>query len=420
MMMWARRTPSTRRPGRRSPRRAAAAVMAAVSVLALVLASCADFSTTAQTFTVQPSLTAPVVTPVQPQEPAAATTPGPSARPSPSVSSSSSSGPLPPADPCAPADPVVVAACLTAPWGLAPLPDGTSALVGERTTGRILKVARGTKPVVVTTIAGIDASGDGGLLGIAVSPSYGEDGLIYAYVTTATDNRVLRIAAGDKPKPILTGIPKGRTNNGGALAFTAQSVLYVGTGNAGSAAATAASRSSLAGKVLRINEFGQSAVGNPSAASPVFAGGFTQITGMCLLPTGAMAALDHRPAADVLLASKAGDDFTALTPGDAVWTWSAGAGGAADCAAVDGLLVNTSLGKQQLTGINMSANGTFNGTPRVLLGNKYGRLLTVETGAKGGVWMTTSNRDGHGKPVAADDRVLLLPDAGGSGGNGPD
>ncbi len=402
---------------RRRSRRAAAALLAG----ALTLASCGDFSTTAQTFTAQPSLTAPMVTPVVPPPLAAGTTSGsaPSSSTSGSPKSSSTSPTTTaPADPCRPTDPVVVAACLAAPWGLAPLPDGTSALVGERTTGRILKVAPGVPPVVVTTIAGIDARGSGGLLGIAVSPSYLEDGLIYAYVTTATDNRILRIAVGDKPKAILTGIPKG-TNNGGAIAFTTESTLYVGTGDAGSVTA-AADRASLAGKLLRVDEFGKPAKGNPDGSSPVFATGFTQITGMCVLATGAMAAIDHRPAADVLVAPKSGRDYATLASGDAVWTWKAGDGGAADCAASAGVLANTSLAKQQLVGITMSATGTFSGTPRVLLDNKYGRLLTVEPGAKGSVWMTTSNKDGHGKPVAADDRVLLLPDAGGGGGNGPD
>jgi glucose/arabinose dehydrogenase len=397
----------------RRSRRAGAALLAAAC---LTLASCGDFSTTAQTFTAQPSLTAPVVTPVIPP-PAAGATSGSAPSPSTSGAPSSSPSSTAPADPCRPTDPVVVAACLAAPWGLAPLPDGTSALVGERTTGRILKVAPGAPPVVVATVAGIDASGTGGLLGIAVSPSYLEDGLIYAYVTTATDNRVLRIAAGDKPKAILTGIPKGN-NNGGAIAFTAESILYVGTG-AGSSTA-AASRTSLAGKLLRIDEFGKPAKGNPTATSPVFASGFTQITGMCTLPTGAMAAVDHRPAADVLVAAKSGRNYSSLASGDAVWTYKTGDGGAADCAASDGVLATTSLAKQQLVGINMSATGSFSGTPRVLLDSKYGRLLSVEPGAKGAVWLTTSNKDGHGKPVPADDRVLLLPNAGGGGGNGPD
>ncbi len=413
-----RRSPRDRRPARGVRRSAVVAVAAAGMG---IIAACGNFSVATQAFTAQPSLTAPAVTPVIPSQlPAATKASGPSPRPTPTSGSTSAAATSSrPPDPCRPTDPAVVAACLAAPWGLAPLPDGVSALVGERTTGRILKVAPGTTPVVVTTIAGINAKGDGGLLGIAVSPSYLEDALIYAYITTATDNRVIRIAPGDVPKAILTGIPLGTVDNGGAIAFSAQGTLYVGTGDAGSVRG-AADGTSLAGKLLRLDEFGKPAAGNPRPTSPIFASGFTQVTGMCLLPTGVMAALDHRDAQDVLLPAKPGKDYTTLRSGDAVWTWTAGDGGATDCATSDGLLANTSLALQRLTGIPMSATGTFSGSPRVLLNNKYGRLLTVQPGAKGSLWMTTSNRDGHGKPVPADDRVILLPDAGAAGGNGPD
>lgn len=386
-----------------------------LALVACVAAACGNFTASASTFTAQPSLTAPEVTPVVPAQLPPRTTAG-SVPPS---SATPSTAKPAPADPCLPTDPAVIAACLAAPWGLVPLPDGTTALVGERTTGRILRISAGRKPVLVTTVPGIDATGDGGLLGLAVSPSYTEDGLLYAYVTTKTDNRVLRIAAGDVPKAILTGIPKGRTHNGGAIAFTAEGVLYVGTGDAGAAPAAVTS-SSLAGKLLRIDEFGKPAAGNPTKTSPVFSIGFTQITGLCVLPTGAMAAIDHRTSADLLLLAKSGKNYTTPASGDAVWTWKAGDGGAADCATSQGVLANTSLGKQQLAGIAMSTTGTFSGSPRVLLGNTYGRLLTVQPGAKGTLWMTTSNKDGHGRPVAADDRVIVLPNAGSAGGNGPD
>ncbi|SDO24133.1 Glucose/arabinose dehydrogenase, beta-propeller fold [Nakamurella panacisegetis] len=380
--------------------------------LTCVLAACANFSGAGTTFTAQPSLTPAEVTPVVPQPADGSTT----ARSSPSpTTGKTTTSTTKPADPCTPTDPAVVAACLSAPWGLAPLADG-SALVGERTTGRILKVATGKKPVLVTTIAGLNSGGGGGLLGVAVSPSYAEDELIYAYVTTKTDNRIIRIAPGDQPKAILTGIPKGTKDNGGAIAFNADGVLYVGTGDAGKTQ----SATSLGGKLLRIDEFGKPAPGNPKKTSPIFSSGFTQVTGLCVLPTGVMAAVDHRAAADVLLAARSGADYTTLSSGDAIWTWKAADGGAADCATSDGVLANTSLGKQQLAGVSMSSTGIFSGSPRVLLGHTYGRLLTVQTGLKGALWMTTSNKDGHGKPVAADDRVIVLPDGGASGGNGPD
>lgn len=42
--------------------------------------------------------------------------------------------------------------------------------------------------------------GEDGLLGPAVSPAYDTDGLIYAYLTTAEDNRILRHALGGCPR----------------------------------------------------------------------------------------------------------------------------------------------------------------------------------------------------------------------------
>jgi hypothetical protein len=41
-----------------------------------------------------------------------------------------------------------------------------------------------------------------------------------------------------------------------------------------------------------------------------------------------------------------------------------------------------------------------------VLVKRYGRLKTVVAAADGARWLTTSNRDGRGKPVAADERVI--------------
>jgi hypothetical protein len=383
------------------------------------VAGCADFSTEASTFTVQPSLTARAVvpgdtTPVGPSSSSPVPSPSDGTAPSPPPSGSAS-----PTDPCAPTDEAVIATCLNAPWGLAPLPDGASALVGERTTGRILQVAKGTEPVLVAQIDGIDATGDGGLLGIVLSPSYDEDGLIYAYVTTAEDNRIIRIARGDVPKAIFTGIPKGSTHNGGRIAFAADRSLYVGTGDTGNPV-TAADPASLAGKVLRLDEFGKPATGNPTPGSAIYAAGFTQIAGMCPLPDGTVAALDQRQTADLLLPLAAGKNYTTISDGDALWTWTAADGGAADCSIANGLLANTSLAKEQLTGIQLGAGNTFTGTPNVLLDDRYGRLLTVVADAKGMLWLTTSNKDGFGTPVSSDDRVVVVPSGSAGGEGGPD
>jgi glucose/arabinose dehydrogenase len=407
--------PSVPAPDRLRPRRARRVLPIALLAFGLPLAACADFSTEPPAFTVQPSLTARAVVPDE-------STPGaiPSAvPPSGSSPSPSPSGSAEATDPCAPTDEAVIATCLTAPWGLAPLPDGQSALVGERTTGRILKVRKGAQPELVAQIDGVDGSGDGGLLGLVLSPSYDEDGLIYAYVTTAEDNRIIRIASGDVPKAIFTGIPKGTSHNGGRIAFAPDRSLYVGTGDTGNPALTA-DATSLAGKVLRLDEFGKPDATNPVPGSPIYASGFSQVTGMCPLTDGTMAALDHRSTADVLLPLAAGKNYGTPAAGDALWTWSAAEGGAASCAIAANVLATTSLDKQELTGLQMAGPTTFTGSPSVLLDNRYGRLLTVVGDKTGLLWLTTSNKDGLGQPVPSDDRVLVVPSGGGGGEGGLD
>jgi glucose/arabinose dehydrogenase len=392
------------------PSRARRALPIVLAAIGLSLAACADFSAEAPTFTVQPSLTARAAVPGEPSPGAPPTVGQPTESGAPPTSGSG-----PASDPCAPTDEAVIATCLSAPWGLAPLPDGQSALVGERTSGRILKVAKGAQPELVAQIDGVDGSGDGGLLGLVLSPSYTEDGLIYAYVTTAEDNRIIRIASGDVPKAIFTGIPKGATHNGGRIAFAADRSLYVGTGDTGNPA-LAGDPTSLAGKVLRLDEFGKPADTNPTPASAVYASGFSQVTGMCPLPDGTMAALDHRAASDVLLPLTAGNSYGTLAEGDALWTWTAADGGAASCAVAGGVLASSSLDKQQLSGLQLAGPRTFTGSPTVLLDNRYGRLLTVVADSNGLLWLTTSNKDGLGQPVPSDDRVVVVPSSGGGEG----
>ena len=42
------------------------------------------------------------------------------------------------------------------------------------------------------------------------------------------------------------------------------------------------------------------------------------------------------------------------------------------------------------------------------LKSTYGRLRTVVSAPDGALWLTTSNKDGHGKPVASDERIIRI------------
>jgi hypothetical protein len=305
------------------------------------------------------------------------------------------------------------------------LPDGT-ALVGERTTGRIVRVQpRPAQPVpTVRRLAGLDASGDGGLLDLAVSPTYSEDGLIYAYVTTRTDNRVVDFTLKGPVTPVLVGIPKGASGNTGRIAFGEDGNLYVGTGDGGRAA-DAADPHKLAGKVLRIDDIGDPAGGNPVASSPIWTSGHYRVNGLC--------AVSRTTAVFEVEAGAAGrpDDVNDLVP-DSYYGWPAANGTARSaiatlpsayrspggCAVLNGRFWVTSLDGQALLSAPLKGSRT---APRIgpltpLLAKKYGRLKTVVAAEDGALWLTTSNRDGSGNPVSDDERVIRYLPSGGGGG----
>jgi glucose/arabinose dehydrogenase len=313
-------------------------------------------------------------------------------------------------------DPAVVATRLTAPTGLTVLPDGT-ALVGERTTGRIVQVEPlpGQPVRAIRTLTGIDASGDGGLLDLTLSPTYDEDGLIYAYLTTATDNRVVAFTINGPPTPILTGIPKGRTGNTGRLLFDEDGTLYVGTGDAG-LPALAADPTSLAGKVLRVTAIGAPAAGNPSPASTVYTRGHQVVDGLCLSATGQVLEVEPGPnnAATEVNILRAGADYGYPTAGAAARSPDArlpdGRTGVGGCAIIGVQLYVTSRDATSLLVANVTtrAGTTAISDFQTVLSGLYGRLLTVVAAPDGALWLTTSNKDGHGHPIATDERVLRI------------
>lgn len=363
-----------------------------------LLAGCAEGYTAAGPWEVKPQGPPPVVAP--PQDPQSGQQPG---EPGPGAEGE---------------DPNVVASGLSVPTGLALLPDG-SALVGERTTGRILQVFPDAKPPVeVMVVPGIDATGDGGLLGIALSPTYRQDGLIYAYLTTPEDNRVVKFPLGGTPNPIFTGIPKGALHNGGALIFGIDGALYVGTGDAGQPD-LASDEQSLAGKVLRMDIFGQ-----PAGASAIYTSGHSNVSALCLAVDGQLFGTD--------LFEGEADEVNVLLE-DEEYGWPRPVSGALDpileidppgdglggCALTSGTLVLGALDGQRIHAVALDPGYLPVDEPQEFLTAMYGRLRALTFDSEGALWVTTNNRDGSGTPTPDDDRVLRIlspPVGGGEGG----
>ena len=335
---------------------------------------------------------------------------------SPGSSTAAPSAAAPPTGQVDPAAVQVVATGLQAPWGLDFLPDG-SALVTERDTARVLRVPLGGgDPAVVTTVAVADPGGEGGLLGLAVSPRFAADGLVYVYVSTATDNRVVRfpLAEPEKVEPILTGIPRSGIHNGGRIAFGPDGMLYIGTGDAGDTS-RAQDPASLGGKVLRVTPDGAPAPGT----SPVFSLGHRNVQGLAFDADGRLFTVEFGQNTfdevnQVVQGSNGGWPIVEgpgtgggrfLAP---VVTWSPQDASPSGGAILGDQLYVAALRGQRLWQVPLDGSGGA-GTPTALLTGEFGRLRTAVKAPDGSLWVLTSNRDGRGRPAATDDRILRLP-----------
>src|SRR5690606_13182082 len=86
-----------------------------------------------------------------------------------------------------------IATGLKSSWSLAPLPGG-DLLVSSRDEATITLIDGKTgEKTELGEVPGVSPSGEGGLLGIALSPEYASDRMIYAYFTSVSDNRIVRL-----------------------------------------------------------------------------------------------------------------------------------------------------------------------------------------------------------------------------------
>ncbi|MFE0476951.1 PQQ-dependent sugar dehydrogenase [Streptomyces sp. NPDC058947] len=318
-----------------------------------------------------------------------------------------------------------VAEGLESPWGLAPLPGG-GLLVSSRDEGTIVRVDEKTgRKTELGEVPGVAAEGEGGLLGIALSPDFASDHMVYAYFTSAGDNRVVRMLydagkpAGEQlgaPDTVFRGIPKGFIHNGGRIAFGPDRMLYVGTGESGDTGLSQ-DRESTGGKILRLTPEGEPAPGNPFSGSPVYSYGHRNVQGLAW------------DAKQRLFASEFGqdtwDELNAIKPGDnygwpeaegesddaqfrnPVDQWTTAEASPSGIAYAEGSVWMAGLRGKRLWRIPL--NGTAaSAEPQAFLEGEYGRLRTVVPAGGDRLWLVTSNTDGRGAPKDGDDRILEL------------
>ncbi|WP_345657029.1 PQQ-dependent sugar dehydrogenase [Streptomyces siamensis] len=318
-----------------------------------------------------------------------------------------------------------VAEGLKTPWGLAPLPEG-GLLVSSRDAGTIVRVDEKTgRKTELGEVPGVAPAGEGGLLGIALSPDYASDHMVYAYFTTASDNRIVRMLYDAKKPPgeqlgapdtVFKGIPKGVIHNGGRIAFGPDKMLYAGAGETGDRG-QAQDKKALGGKILRMTPDGDPAPGNPFGDSVVYSYGHRNVQGL---------AWDDKQR---LWASEFGqdtwDELNQIKPGDNYgWPVVEGRGGDAKyhdpvaqwhtddaspsgIAYAEGSIWMAGLKGERLWRIPLSGTKA-SAAPESFLKGEYGRLRTVVSAGGDKLWLTTSETDGRGSPAKGDDKILEL------------
>jgi glucose/arabinose dehydrogenase len=316
-------------------------------------------------------------------------------------------------------EPFVLARNLAVPWAIAFLPDG-DALVTERDSARLLRISPHGQVSIVGKVPGVEPYGEGGLLGVAVSPSFGRDRLVYLYLSTAMDNRIVRFRySGGHIGPldaVLTGIPRAAVHNGGRLAFGPDAMLWAATGEHAEPG-LAQDPESLGGKILRMTPEGRAAPGNPFGTL-VWTYGHRNIQGMAWDSAGRMYATElgqdrfdeinriekgHNYGWPVIEGAGSGGRYT-----DPELTWTPDQASPSGTAIVGGSLWVAALRGERLWQVPLGPRSQV-GVPMAHFAGDYGRLREVVRAPDGSVWCTTSNRDGRGSPRADDDKILVFP-----------
>ncbi|MBM7055790.1 PQQ-dependent sugar dehydrogenase [Streptomyces durocortorensis] len=317
---------------------------------------------------------------------------------------------------------------LKSPWGLAALPGG-DLLVSSRDEGTVHRIdGESGKKTLLGSVPGVSPAGEGGLLGLAVSSTFGADQLVYAYFTTTSDNRIVRMSYDEKrpagqqlgaPDTVLRGIPKGSIHNGGRIAFGPDKMLYAGTGEAGDTELSQ-DKESLAGKILRMTPDGEPVHGNPEADSVVYSYGHRNVQGLAWDAEKRLWAAEF--------GQNTWDELNLIEPGgnygwpevegeegedgfiDPVAQWKTSEASPSGIAYAEGSIWMAGLRGERLWRIPLSGEeaGEPLADPQAFLQEEHGRLRTVVSAGSDRLWLVTSNTDGRGTQQDGDDKVLQV------------
>ena len=297
---------------------------------------------------------------------------------------------------------------LQLPWSTVFLPDGT-AVISERDSA-LLKAVRDGQSREIGKVPGVVPGGEGGLLGLALSPDFSSDRYLYLYFTSQEDNRIARLhlnQTGEQAleagtaEVIFSGISKAATHNGGRIRFGPDGFLYVGTGDSQHRDQPQDPKA-LGGKILRLTPDGRPAPGNPFGDNPVYSIGHRNVQGLAWDNQGRFWASEFGP--DV------NDELNLIVPGGN-YGWPEVTGSPGRSGFIDAAVVWPSTAESSPSGLEIIGSTAYLGALRgqrvwsvPLMGDKagtavsyftreYGRIRDVSLAPDGSLWALTNNQN---------------------------
>ncbi len=336
---------------------------------------------------------------------------------------------------------------LSIPWDIAFTPDGTM-LFTQRAGVLSSRLADGTVQTIDADFSDLFASGEIGLMGIVVDPSFASNQRFYTcqghtgpeiqvitWTLNAAYTQATRVA-----DPLVGGMPTSTSSgrHGGCrLRFGPEGYLWIATGDAASGTVPQ-DLTSLGGKVLRVDAYtGAGAPTNPFAPSRVYTYGHRNVQGLALRPgTSQMWSVEHGPSVDdeinLLVAGRnygwnPVPGYNEPVPGynesvpmtdlgeypDAVEAkWSSGSATLATSGGIflegnqwgvwEGRLAVATLADSKLRLFEFTPDGAFVSQVVVAeLDGAFGRLRTPMLGPDGALYVSTSNG-------GSSDRILRI------------
>lgn len=319
----------------------------------------------------------------------------------------------------------VLAEDLVIPWEVVFLPNTTEVLITER-PGNLLHIDLDSgERSVVASFDDVEHTGEAGLLGMALHPNFNNNGWIYLYMTSSNDsqegliNRVDRFTWNDgnisDRQNIISNIPGSRFHDGGRISFGPDGHLYITTGDA-SDVSLPQDTSSLAGKILRINDDGSIPEDNPFG-NEVYSFGHRNPQGITWDNNGRLWSTEHGPTArdELNLIEKGGNYGWPDSVGDVVQEDTVGPvihSGLNNTWAPSGITYYNN--RLFFVGLRGSAvyEVVFTSDDDIDLNeyfkDEFSRIRTIVLGPDDMFYIVTNNRDGRGSVREGDDKLIRL------------